>query len=132
MKGRKPKPNNLKVVQGNPGNRPMNEQEPVYNATVTDPPEWLTEAARPTWDRLAACLDMNGMLTDASRDLLAVYCDLLTDYQVRRGKGEMPPMAQILRITSLAGELGFTPSAASRIIAPRRPGKADGKDRFFG
>ena len=132
MPGPKPKPNNLKVVQGNPGKRPVNEQEPVYDPASIDPPEWLTEAARPLWDRLASNLDMNGLLTETSQEILALYCDLMADYIAKRGEGKMPPMAQVLRITSLAGELGFTPSAASRIIAPRRPGKTDGKDRFFG
>ena len=132
MPGPKPKPNNLKLLTGNPGKRPINEQEPVYNPTAIDPPEWLTEAARPMWDRLASNLDMNGLLTETSQEILALYCDLMADYIAKRGEGKMPPMAQVLRITSLAGELGFTPSAASRIIAPRRPGKADGKERFFG
>jgi phage terminase small subunit len=131
MTGRKPKPNNLKVVAGNPGKRPINEQEPVYSEGDTAPPDWLCDEAAAIWRRLSANLDANGLLTQVNRDLLAVYCDLVADYRAKRAEGKMPPMAQVSRMTSLAGEFGFTPSAASRIIAPK-PGKGDGKSRFFG
>lgn len=130
-KGRKPKPNQLKVVAGNPGNRPINEQEPVYASGGMNAPEWLSGLAVDVWERLASNLDANGLLTEASRDLLAVYCDLVADYREKREKGEMPQMAQVSRMQSIAGEFGLTPSSASRIVAPKKA-KADGKQRFFG
>lgn len=132
MTGRKPKPNALKVIAGNPGNRPINDQEPAYTGGSADAPEWLSEDARAIWNRLAVNLDANGLLTEVNRDLLAVYCDLVADYRAKRAEGKMPPMAQVSRMTSLAGEFGFTPSAASRIVAPKKKGQADGKSRFFG
>ena len=131
MTGRKPKPTNLKVVSGNPGKRPLNAQEPVYSGGDLSGPEWLSADALAIWDRLAENLDANGLLTQVNRDLLAVYCDLVADYRAKRAEGNMPPMAQVSRMTSLAGEFGFTPSAASRIIAPKKA-KANDKSRFFG
>lgn len=131
MTGRKPKPTSLKVVAGNPGKRALNDQEPVYSEGDLTAPEWLSDEATAIWERLSENLEANGLLTQVNRDLLAVYCDLVADYRDKRAEGKMPPMAQVSRMTSLAGEFGFTPSAASRIIAPKR-GNADGKSRFFG
>lgn len=131
MTGRKPKPTALKVVAGNPGKRPVNDQEPNYASGNLNPPDWLSEDAKGIWNRLSANLDANGLLTEVNRDLLSVYCDLVADYRAKRADGKMPPMAQVSRMTSLAGEFGFTPSAASRIIAPKK-GQPDGKSRFFG
>lgn len=131
MPSPKPKPTNLKIIAGNPGKRALNDQEPVYSEGDLAAPEWLSDEATAIWERLAVNLEANGLLTQVNRDLLAVYCDLIADYRAKRAEGKMPPMAQVSRMTSLAGEFGFTPSAASRIIAPKR-GQADGKSRFFG
>ena len=131
MPSPKPKPTSLKIIAGNPGKRALNDQEPVYSEGDLDAPEWLCDEATAIWKRLSENLDANGLLTQVNRDLLAIYCDLIADYRAKRAEGKMPPMAQVSRMTSLAGEFGFTPSAASRIIAPKR-GNADGKSRFFG
>ena len=42
-RGRKPKPTALKILEGNPGKRPINENEPI-------PPKG-TENARHGWNR---------------------------------------------------------------------------------
>ncbi|MGH7717148.1 MAG: phage terminase small subunit P27 family, partial [Vulcanimicrobiaceae bacterium] len=42
MAGRKPKPTHLKLVAGNPGKRPPNENEPQPEGDLEDAPEGLT------------------------------------------------------------------------------------------
>lgn len=64
-RGRKPKPTNLKVLEGNPGKRPLNEAEPKPAPVVNipNPPSWLNAPAKTVWKRLAPELERLGLLT---------------------------------------------------------------------
>jgi hypothetical protein len=55
--GRRPKPAALKLVTGNPGKRPLPQDEPVAVAGWPDKPEKLGKIASAEWDRLARLLD---------------------------------------------------------------------------
>ena len=46
MPGRKRTPTHLKIVAGNPGRRPLNENEPRPSGNLDTAPEWLTEAQK--------------------------------------------------------------------------------------
>jgi hypothetical protein len=46
MRGRKPKPTFLKVLDGNPGKRPLNDQEPRPPQGIPDRPDWLDAEAQ--------------------------------------------------------------------------------------
>ncbi len=48
-RGRPRKPTRLKVLEGNPGRRPLNRDEPQYAATVKKPAD-LTPTASEWWD----------------------------------------------------------------------------------
>ncbi len=50
MRGRKPVPTYLKVIRGNPGKRPLNENEPVPDGALADPPEWMSESQKAGWN----------------------------------------------------------------------------------
>lgn len=65
MRGRRPKPTNLKVIQGNPGRRPLNPREPKPPAGAGEPPGHLSAAARQFWPGMAQRLEGMGVLTDA-------------------------------------------------------------------
>ena len=41
QRGRKPKPTALKVLEGNPGKRPLNLYEPTPEGDLPECPEWL-------------------------------------------------------------------------------------------
>ena len=41
IRGRKPKPTALKLLEGNPGKRPINEHEPVPPKGTVKCPTWL-------------------------------------------------------------------------------------------
>ena len=45
-RGRKPKPTALKLLEGNPGKRPLNEHEPIPPTGKIRCPSWLEEEAK--------------------------------------------------------------------------------------
>ena len=126
------KPTVLHLLAGNPGKRPLPTAEPSFAPCNTDMPDWLTGEAVVLWPKLASALDMNGMLTHASRDTLATYCSVLGAFIDGRRAGAEIDIKSLQQIRMLAREFGFTPSSQASIAAP---GKKDGhqeKDRFFG
>lgn len=74
MRGRKPKPTSIKLLQGNPGRRPVNKEEPQYRTIEEDCPEHLSLVARKEWDRMRDLLQSSRILTEADRSALAAYC----------------------------------------------------------
>lgn len=70
-----PKPTALKLVQGNPGKRPLNLDEPKPQMVDSmDPPEWLDDDARKKWLDVCPKLIRMGVLTEVDGDALAGYC----------------------------------------------------------
>ena len=74
MRGRKPKPTALKLIEGNPGKRPINGHEPKPPASKPTCPSHLSPTAKAEWKRLAEALHRIGLLTQADRTALAAYC----------------------------------------------------------
>ena len=72
-RGRKPKPTALKLLEGNPGNRPLNIAEPRPTG-VPDCPDWLEDEAKAEWERMSTVLENMGMLTDMDMVAFAGYC----------------------------------------------------------
>ena len=57
MAGRRPKPAALRLLQGNPGKRPISEDEPTPVEGWPDKPPKLGKVASEEWDRLAELLN---------------------------------------------------------------------------
>ena len=72
MRGRKPKSLEFKLLQGNPGKRPLSSAGPFIEG-VPDKPDDLDEDASQEWDRLTSALA--GILSPASRGTLLCACD---------------------------------------------------------
>jgi P27 family predicted phage terminase small subunit len=134
MKGRKPKPTQLRLIQGNPGKRAINHTEPFALPSVPDPPAHLTELARLEWDRSAPLLRDAGLLSNLDRNQFANYCqafgrlaeaeELLQKsgliYRTSTGNLRQSPFLAIInkcmaQIATYAAEFGLTPSSRSRI-----------------
>ena len=68
VRGRKPKPTALKVLEGNPGHRPLNKKEPMPKGKLPRCPEWLEDDAKKEWKRLgkvlAEMVDVGAMVAD--------------------------------------------------------------------
>ena len=74
MRGRRPKPTRLKMLTGNPGKRPLNDDEPRPEASIPECPPELGPVAREEWDRLVGELAALRLLTNLDRAALAAYC----------------------------------------------------------
>ena len=75
MKGAKPKPTLLKILEGNPGKRPLNADEPKPQLVTTmKAPRNLGKVARREWARVARELMRMQLLTEVDTTALAAYC----------------------------------------------------------
>lgn len=82
MAGR-PKPTALKLVQGNPGKRALNQHEPdpEYLDDLTAPAHLSTAAAK-VWDEMAPSLRKARLLTQVDVFALECMCNSLAQYRV--------------------------------------------------
>ena len=136
-RGRKPKPTALKLLEGNPGNRPLNTNEPRHTG-VPDCPDWLEDEAKAEWERMSTVLENMGMLTDMDMVAFAGYCqayarwkeaeEFLTQHGsiVRTPNGYLQQVPQVsiaqtnLKIVlKFCEQFGLTPSSRSRIVADK-------------
>ena len=133
MRGRKPKPARLKLIEGNPGKRPIG-QEPQPPASQPSCPAHLSPTAKAEWKRLARMLNGIGVVTQADRAVLAAYCQAYGRWvEAEKKLKETPPLLKMpsgyvqqspwltisnkqmeLMMRAMA-ELGLTPSARTRL-----------------
>ncbi len=135
--GRKPKPTVLKVLEGNPGKRPLNEAEPVPDGLPVKPDD-LSGYAVEVWHRLIKVMPP-GIYTGAESDVLARYCracDLSKEASIKLSEegvvngGVVNPWMRVLNeqvkiIASLGSQLGCSPSARVNLKVP--PAKVGSK-----
>ena len=151
MRGRKPKPTALKILEGNPGRRPLNDREPSLPTETPECPEFLDDEARAEWFRMAKVLQDMGLLTRADRAALAAYCVVYSRWvtaerQVQRlgtivksPEKNFPMKSPYLTVADQAleamrkfmVEFGLTPSSRSRIRVPDASGASDEFDAFL-
>ena len=131
-KGRKPKPPALRIVEGNPGHRPI-PVVPEPGPGVPNPPTTLCREARAEWRRVVDYLAEAGLCV-VDRAALSTYCELWAEVQETRrllrqegrsyvsdnGNLRQNPLVPIHQ-TALAqmryymGELGLTPAARVKL-----------------
>jgi P27 family predicted phage terminase small subunit len=156
VRGRKPKPSAEKALEGNPGKRPINDDEP-QPPPVEDafdlPPAELDDVegqslagARQEWARLAPLLRRCRLVTEADRSALLALCLEWARYLEARAKAyprvvkapsgyAMPNPWLAIQTKALAGclklwpELGLTPSSRSR-VRTAEDGPGPGGDAF--
>lgn len=134
MRGRKPKPTALRLVEGNLSRRPFNRNEPKPPTAMSTCPSHLSPTAKAEWKRLARTLNETGLLTGIDRAALATYCQAYGRWvEAERKLSETPPLLktpagyvqaspwiaiankQIELMTRLMAELGLSPAARSRL-----------------
>ena len=142
--GPPPKPTKIKKLEGNPGQYPLNENEPEPTRGC-DPPEWLPDGARAEWDRVYPEIDALGLATVVDQAALACWCvavDMLEratrrliptednptpEVQVTEKGYECVSGAELMRrqamkdIRAFCQEFGFSPASRSRISVPKKP-----------
>lgn len=72
----RPKPTALRILNGNPSGRPLNDREPQPKLGKPRIPDHVQQddEARREWRRISDSLDEMGLLSTADRAALAAYC----------------------------------------------------------
>lgn len=138
VRGRKPKPGALHVLDGTyradrhgPLLFPIHGKAP---GSIPEPPKHLTGTALRVWKRTVEDLGGLGILDQADRGILALYCEACAElswasYKIAKegrivptGLGGQKPHpavgiknAAALRAGKFAAELGLTPTARARL-----------------
>lgn len=74
MRGRKPKPTQLRIIRGNPGKRPLPEHEAQAEPKLPPPLPHLSAAAKKEWRRTGKRLLALGLVTEIDSAALGIYC----------------------------------------------------------
>lgn len=161
QRGRIPRPTKLKVIDGNPGRRPLNKNEPQPHVSplVPPPPKFLNTDGREEWARIAPELHALGLLTDVDLAVLAAYCHAFARWRqaetaiAEMGKADMLTGSLMIRtakgnpiqnplvgtankameaMVRYAAEFGMTPAARSRIERGIDGNAGDPLERLLG
>ena len=135
QRGRKPKPTALKQLEGNPGRRPLNSNEPKACKKAPRCPLWLEVEAKKEWKRMVKILEQMGLLTEVDMAAFAGYCQAFARWKeaeefiskhgtiVKTPSGYWQQVPQVsiaqtyLKIMNrFCEQFGLTPSARSRMI----------------
>jgi P27 family predicted phage terminase small subunit len=151
MKGRKPKPTYLKLIDGNAGHRPLNLDEPEPAGDLLDPPDSFSPAQRILW-QVTLKNAPEGMLRKLDAGVFVSYIVNLEEFlsaakkvddlgAVVKMPGGQPMQNPYVSIRNranaamckAAAELGFTPSSRSRVkvTGRKKPKSAFGKLKSF-
>lgn len=149
QRGRKPTPDHLKVVSGNPGGRPIAGDGPKPERVELPPPGWLDAKAKLVWERLLPHLYRWNLFTALDVDQLAVYCQAVatlddtaqkiretgTVVQSPTGFPIQNPYLAIYnraaeQVRQFGAEFGLSPSARVRLKGVAQGDLFDGFDEF--
>lgn len=145
--GRKPKPVELRLIEGNPGKRPI-PNAPKYKPLTDHPPDELPALGKNLWRRLVAQFRLHKLVQVTDREALFALCDLwalyCTNMALVRQDGALiksknnnqeraavmvNPAWRVARdalreMEQLWARFGLTPSDRSRLTtsAPQEPG----------
>lgn len=158
-RGPKPEPATVKEAKGKPGRRPVGS-DPVdvvaADATLAriDAPDWLSEAGREVWNRLAPRLVSLKLLSPTDTETFGRYCknfarwlkmqkrldELGEIYEIETASGVVrraDPAFLIgdrleRQLVSAEAMFGLNPAERQRIFAARAAGTGKGDPDLFG
>lgn len=138
--GRPRKPTHLKIIEGNPGHRKIDDTEPQPEKAAPPCPKHLIGEARKEWRRAVKLLTEMGIITKADRSALAAYCQayarwveaetkLQTETMIYRTPNGYPVLNPYWTIANKAMEqvhkflveFGFSPASRTRIKGSAAP-----------
>jgi P27 family predicted phage terminase small subunit len=146
MVGRKATPSHLVVLRGNPGKRAINQNEPTFSEDLPSAPDYLNARAKEIFALYATRLNEMGYASASHTEALALiairqdeverYTKLIDEkgssYKTKSATGqtifkarpEVAMRSEALRhLDSMQGNFGLNPSAATKIVVPRRQKK---------
>lgn len=134
MRGRKPKPTHLKLLDGNAGQRPINQDESMQEGEIESAPAWLTPKQKEIWNEALAAAPP-GMLRSLDASIFCVWVVARAVHQEAAEKvgkfgamikspttgqpiqspyvGIMNRQAQIMM--KAVSEMGFSPTSRARV-----------------
>ena len=134
IRGRTPKPTALKILEGNPGKRPLNDKEPKPENKAPKCPSWLEPEAKKEWERMAESMEAMGILTEIDKAAFAGYCQAYarwkeaeeflskhgTIFKTPSGYIQQVPQVSIAQtylkaMKDFASQFGLTPASRTRI-----------------
>ena len=134
MKGRKPRPRNMRIITGNAGKRPLPDKEPQPGVVKPEPPDFLDDVAKTHWQELVDVLTAARVMTELDVDALTLYCHAYSLWRHAtekvREEGMVVPTANgyprqspyVLianrcydQMFRLLAEFGMTPSSRTRV-----------------
>lgn len=141
--GRRPKPTHLKIIEGNPGGRPLNRNEPTPEPVAPDMPDWLSPYAQEEWKRVVPELVKLNLIGRVDRSALIVYVEAHSAHRSaieqlgrmnnttllpgRRDREVVKnPTLQVVRdqanlVAKMCAEFGMTASSRARMVLPDDP-----------
>ncbi len=143
-RGRKPKPESLKVIQGTTRKDRMNEDAPKPDLSIPVPGDHLSPEALMEWGRISRELHKLGLLTEIDRPALEAYCQAYGRWVAAEREMKKPDFSMIIitpkgaqiqnPLIGIANtsveimrkfltEFGMTPSSRSRVIVPKEKTK---------
>ena len=124
IRGTRPKPTALRVVEGNRGKRPIPKGEPMPGGTPVKP-KWLSGRGSVLWDEVMA---FAFWFTVADGYKLAAWCDRQADFEEQR---KTWTAADRREHRSAGSELGLDPSSRARLGYREQPEKKDAAEKYF-
>lgn len=144
VRGTKPKPTHIKVLEGNPGGKALNKREPKPKRPLKDPPDWFDSMHRKVWEAIIKEAPA-GLLKTVDESALLTY---VTAYVTHQRATEELCSSELLMESLMGGikanpliavqakaaqvmlraaaEMGFTPSSRARVTVD--PGDGDDED----
>lgn len=138
------KPTALKILQGNPGKRALNFNEPIPDSGAPDCPDYVKGAAKREWTRVCRELEHMKILASIDRAMLVAYClawgtyddanrDIARNgliFKLENGYESVRPIVKIRdqaekRLLTLCREFGFSPASRSKVKVPPKGQQAD-------
>ncbi len=149
--GRRPQPTTLKLLNGNPGGRPLPVGEPRPTPKLPPVPSYLSDVAKAEWRRTGKRLLAMGIMTELDSSALAAYCqayarwveaeEMLNKHGVLWKLNDKDGIAMfnqspylsiankaLEQMQKLLVEFGMTPSARARVKAVPVPEKDEFED----
>jgi len=143
MRGRKPKPTSLRLIEGRLGNRRSAEIETHVPSRIPTCPAHLNASAKNEWKRLAADLHERGLLNETDRAALAGYCQAYGRWVEAERELENAPLIvtlpsgysqqntwltiankQMEIMHKFLTEFGMSPVSRARVDAKNQPGSS--------
>lgn len=152
--GRKRVPTHLRIIRGNPSQRPFNKREPKPELVCPSPPAHLSEKAKAVWEDIAKRLFDTGVLSTLDTAALEALAEAMADFRAARevveregqvfehegANGQItmkvhPAMTVVAdadrRIRAWLTEFGMTPSSRSKVSVAAPDGVEDPAEKYF-